>query len=51
MQLVAALARAANVERALDLGCGLGYSTLWIASAIGFATVGARGSPPADQAL
>jgi len=35
MQLVAALARAANVERALDLGCGLGYSTLWIATAIG----------------
>ena len=35
MQLVAALARAAKVERALDLGCGLGYSTLWIATAIG----------------
>jgi predicted O-methyltransferase YrrM len=34
MQLVAALARVANVARALDLGSGLGYSTLWIASAI-----------------
>ena len=34
MQLVAALARAAGVTRALDLGSGLGYSTLWIASAI-----------------
>jgi predicted O-methyltransferase YrrM len=35
MQLVAALARAGNVRRALDLGSGLGYSTLWIASAVG----------------
>ena len=34
MQLVAALARAAGVTRALDLGSGLGYSTQWIASAI-----------------
>lgn len=34
MQLVAALARVAGVNRALDLGSGLGYSTLWIASAI-----------------
>ena len=34
MQLVAALARAAGVNRALDLGSGLGYSTLWIASAV-----------------
>lgn len=34
MQLVAALARAAGVVRALDLGSGLGYSTLWIASAL-----------------
>ena len=34
MQLVAALARVAGVHRALDLGSGLGYSTLWIASAI-----------------
>ena len=34
MQLVAALARAAGVTSALDLGSGLGYSTLWIASAI-----------------
>lgn len=34
MQLVAALARAAGVTGALDLGSGLGYSTLWIASAI-----------------
>src|SRR6478735_3117162 len=35
MQLVAALARAVGARRALDLGSGLGYSTLWIASAIG----------------
>ena len=34
MQLVAALARAAGVNRALDLGSGLGYSTLWIATAV-----------------
>lgn len=34
MQLVAALAQLAGVERALDLGSGLGYSTLWIASAV-----------------
>ena len=34
MQLVAALARTAGVVRALDLGSGLGYSTLWIASAV-----------------
>ncbi len=34
MQLVAALARAAGVKRALDLGSGWGYSTLWIASAV-----------------
>jgi predicted O-methyltransferase YrrM len=34
MQLVAALARVAGVHRALDLGSGLGYSTLWIASAL-----------------
>ena len=33
MQLVAGLARCAGVKRALDLGSGLGYSTLWIASA------------------
>ncbi|NND73383.1 MAG: methyltransferase domain-containing protein [Ilumatobacter sp.] len=35
MQLVAALARSANATRALDLGSGLGYSTLWMASAVG----------------
>jgi predicted O-methyltransferase YrrM len=34
MQLVAALAQTAGVVRALDLGSGLGYSTLWIASAV-----------------
>lgn len=39
MQLVAALARAGNVSRALDLGSGLGYSTLWIASAVGGGSV------------
>lgn len=35
MQLVASLARAGGVRRAVDLGCGLGYSTLWIAHAVG----------------
>jgi hypothetical protein len=35
MQLVAALASIADVSRALDLGSGLGYSALWIASAVG----------------
>lgn len=35
MQLVAALARAANVKTVVDLGCGLGYSTLWLADAVG----------------
>ena len=35
LHLVASLARAAGATRALDLGCGLGYSTLWIASALG----------------
>jgi hypothetical protein len=34
MQHLAALARIADVSRALDLGSGLGYSTLWIASAV-----------------
>lgn len=34
MQLVAAIARAASPRRALDLGSGLGYSTLWLASAL-----------------
>lgn len=37
MQLVSALARCSGARRALDLGCGLGYSTLWIASALGSA--------------
>src|SRR6478736_10315348 len=35
MQLVAALARVVGARRVLDLGSGLGYSTLWIANAIG----------------
>lgn len=34
MQLVAALARTAAPRRVLDLGSGLGYSTLWIASVL-----------------
>lgn len=34
MHLVAALAQAAGVRTAIDLGCGIGYSTLWIASAV-----------------
>lgn len=34
MHLVAAIARASGARRALDLGSGLGYSTLWIASAL-----------------
>jgi predicted O-methyltransferase YrrM len=35
MQLVASIARGSGAHRALDLGCGIGYSTLWIASALG----------------
>lgn len=35
MQLVAAITRMARARHILDLGCGLGYSTLWIASAAG----------------
>jgi predicted O-methyltransferase YrrM len=35
MQLVASIARATGSHRILDLGCGLGYSTLWIAHAAG----------------
>ena len=34
MQLVASIARASGARRVLDLGCGLGYSTLWLASAV-----------------
>lgn len=47
MQLVAALARTAGVVRALDLGSGLGYSTLWIASALaeGGSVVGVDNDP------
>ncbi len=32
MQLVASLGRLAAPSSVLDLGCGLGYSTLWLAS-------------------
>lgn len=35
MQLVASITRAARPLNILDLGCGLGYSTLWIAHAAG----------------
>lgn len=35
MQLTAAIVRAARPRRLLDLGCGLGYSTLWLARAAG----------------
>lgn len=35
MQLAASYVRASNAARVLDLGCGLGYSTLWLADAIG----------------
>lgn len=35
MQLVAALARLAGARTLLDLGSGLGYSTLWLADAAG----------------
>ena len=47
MQLVAALARTAGVTRALDLGSGLGYSSLWIASAVaeGGSVVGVDDDP------
>lgn len=35
MQLVSTIARAANARLLLDLGSGLGYSTLWLADAAG----------------
>lgn len=35
MRLVSAIAVAAKARRVLDLGCGLGYSTLWLARAAG----------------
>lgn len=35
MHLVSALAHAAGATRVLDLGCGLGYSTLWLARGVG----------------
>jgi len=35
MHLVSAIARASHARRVLDLGCGLGYSTLWLADAVG----------------
>lgn len=35
MQLVAALARLADARTIVDLGSGLGYSTLWLADAAG----------------
>ena len=35
MQLVSALAQAAGASRVIDLGCGLGYSTLWLARGVG----------------
>lgn len=35
MQCVAGIARAANARRIVDLGCGIGYSTLWLAQAAG----------------
>jgi predicted O-methyltransferase YrrM len=35
MQLAAAFVRAANARSVLDLGCGIGYSTFWLAAAVG----------------
>ena len=35
MQLAASYVRAAGARSVLDLGCGLGYSTLWLADAVG----------------
>src|SRR2546421_479207 len=35
MQLVAAIVRASGAARLADLGCGIGYSTLWLAEAAG----------------
>jgi predicted O-methyltransferase YrrM len=48
MQLVAAIVRASGASQLADLGCGIGYSTLWIAEAAGpGATVLAIDSDPA----
>ncbi len=35
MQFVSMIARVANAKTILDLGCGLGYSTLWLARGAG----------------
>lgn len=35
MHLVASITRASKARRALDLGSGLGHSTLWLADAVG----------------
>lgn len=35
MQLAASYVRTGNATNVLDLGCGLGYSTLWLADAAG----------------
>lgn len=35
MHLVTSIARASGARRVLDLGSGLGYSTLWLADAVG----------------
>lgn len=35
MQLASAFVKTANAMNVLDLGCGIGYSTLWLADAVG----------------
>jgi len=35
MRLMSVLVRAAGAKRALEIGCGLGYSALWLAEAVG----------------
>ena len=39
MRLAATVARACRAQRMLDLGAGIGYSALWLASAVDGATV------------
>lgn len=51
MQLAAMFVRAAGARTILDLGCGLGYSTFWLAHAASGATVTAIDDDPGHVEL